>query len=94
MCTKDSCCDDCVMMSWFTLVLMLFMSFVVAVPVSHLRVCPRNGNKLLLWCIFCCDFPSKEGFVVMRLIVDMIVGLQEMYMLSILESSTCNVDIS
>ena len=48
ICTKVSCCDDWVMMSWFTLVLILFTSFMVAVPVSHLRVSPRKGNKLLL----------------------------------------------
>ena len=81
-------------MSWFTVVLMLFMSFIVAVPVSHLRASPRNGNKLLLWWVPFCDFPSKEGFVFIRLIVDMIVGLQEFHMSSMLGSSICNVDIS
>ena len=94
MCTKVSCCDDCVTMSWFTLVLMLFTSFVVAVPVSHLRASPRNGNKLCLWRVLYCDFPSKEGFVFIRLIADMMVGMQELYMSSMFESSTCNVDIS
>ena len=94
MCTKVSCCSDCVMMSWFTLVLMLFTSFAVAVPVSYLRASPRNGNKLHLQQELCCDFPSKEGFVFIRLIADMMVGLQELYMSSMFESSTCSADIS
>ena len=37
MCTRVLCCDACVAMSLFILVLMLCMSFVVAVPVSQLR---------------------------------------------------------
>ena len=81
-------------MSWSTLVLMLFMSFVVAVPVSHLRASPRNGNKIHLWQVLCCDFPLKEGFVFIRLIADMMVGLQKLYMSSMFESSTHNVNIS
>ena len=48
MCTRVSCCDDCVAISQFIHVLMLFMSFVVAVPVSQLRASPRKGSKLLL----------------------------------------------
>ena len=48
-CTKVSCCDDWVTINWFIWVLMLFMSFVVPVPVSHLRASPRKGSKLLLW---------------------------------------------
>ena len=51
-CTKVSC-DDWVAIDWFIHVLMLFMSFVVAVPVSHLRASPRKGSKLLLW--WMCD---------------------------------------
>ena len=47
MCTRVSCCDDCVVISWFIYVLILFMSFVVAVPVSQLRGSPRKGSKLL-----------------------------------------------
>ena len=92
--TKVSCCEDCIFISWFTLVLILFMSFMVAVPVSHLRASPRKGNKLLLCWVFGCDFPSKEGLVFIKLIADIIVGLQELYMSSMFESSTCNVDIS
>ena len=48
MCTKVLHCDACVMMSWFILVLMLCMSFVVAVPVSQLGASPRKGSKHLL----------------------------------------------
>ena len=48
MCTRVSCCDDCVVISQFICVLMLFMSFVVAVPVSQLRASPRKGSKLLV----------------------------------------------
>ena len=81
-------------MNWFTLVLMLFMSFVVAVPVSHLMASLRTGNKLHFWQGLCCDFPLKEGFVFFRLIVDMMIGLQGLYMSSMFESSTCNFDIS
>ena len=81
-------------MSWFTLVLILFTSFVVAVPVSHLRACPRKGNKFLLWQVVCCNFPLKEGLVFIKLMADIMVGLQELYMSSMFESSICNVDIS
>ena len=48
MCTRVLCCDACVVISWFILVLMPWMSFVVAVPVSQWRVSPRKGSKLLL----------------------------------------------
>ena len=48
MCTRVLCCDVCVAMSWFIHVLMLWMSFVVAVSVSQLRASPRKGSKLLL----------------------------------------------
>ena len=48
MWTRVSCCDDCVAISWFIHVLILFMSFVVAVPMSQLRASPRKGSKLLL----------------------------------------------
>ena len=48
MCTRVLCCDVCVAISSFILVLMLWMSFVVAVPVSQLRASPRKGTKLLL----------------------------------------------
>ena len=86
ICTNVSYCEDCIVIGWFTLVLILFTSFVVAVPISHLRLSLRKGNKLLLWQVFGCDFPLKEGLVLIKLIVDIIVGLQELYMSSMFES--------
>ena len=71
---------------------MLLTSFMVAVPVNHLSVSPRNGSKLLLW--QGCDCPLKEGLVFSKLIADIIIGFQELYTLSMLESSMCNVDMS
>ena len=53
MCTRVLHCDVCVAISWFILVLMLWMSFVVAVPVSQLRSSPRKGSKLLQWMCVC-----------------------------------------
>ena len=50
------CCDVCMAMSWFIHVLMLWMSFVVAVPMSQLRASPRKGSKLLLHCIHVCGW--------------------------------------
>ena len=94
ICTKVSCCDDWVAINWFIWVLMLFMSFVVAVSVSHQRASPRNGSKLLLWWVCACDCPSKEGLVCNKLIADIIVGLQELYMSLMLVSSACSVDSS
>ena len=44
-CTRVLHCDVCVAISWFIHVLMLWMSFVVAVPVSQLRVSSRKGSK-------------------------------------------------
>ena len=48
MCTRVLHCDVCVAISWFILVLMLWMSFVMAVPVSQLGASPRKGSKLHL----------------------------------------------
>ena len=79
-CTKVSCCDNWVAINWFILVLMLFMSFVVAVPVSHLRASPRKGSKLPLWQMCDCDSPLKEGLVCNKLIADIMVVLQEFVM--------------
>ena len=94
ICTKVSCCDDWVMINRFIWVLMLFMSFVVAVPVSHLRASPRKGSKLLLWQMCGCDCLSKEGLICNKSIADIMVVLQEWYMSSMLVSSTCSVDSS
>ena len=93
-CTKVCCCDDGVTINWFIWVLMLFMSFVVAVPISHQRASPRKDSKLLLWQMCDCDCPSKEGFVCNKSIADIIVVLQELYKSSMLVSSTCSVDSS
>ena len=79
-CTKVSCCDDKIAINCFIHVLMLFKSFVVAVPVSHLRASPRKGSKLPLWQMCDCDSPSKEGLVCNKLIADIMVVLQELYM--------------
>ena len=48
ICTRVLHCDVCVAISWLIPVLMLWMSFVVAVPVSQMRAPPRKGSKLLL----------------------------------------------
>ena len=81
-------------MSWFTLVLILFTSLMVAVPLSRLRASPRKGNKLLLWQVVHCNFSLKKELVFIKLIADIMAGLQELYMSSMLESSICNIDIS
>ena len=92
MCTRVSCCDNCVAISWFICVLMLFMSFVVAVPVSQLRASPRKGSKLLLQQMCSCDCPSKEGLDWNNFIAEIVVVLPELYMSSMFESSTCSID--
>ena len=94
ICTRVSCCDYCIAINWFIHVLMLFMSFVVAVPVSQLRASPRKGSKLLLWWMCDCDCPSKEGLVSNNLIADIMVVLQELYMSSMFVSSTSSIDSS
>ena len=42
MYTRVLHCDVCVVMKWFILVIMLWLSFVVAVPVNQLRASPRK----------------------------------------------------
>ena len=93
-CTKVSCCDDWVVINWFIPVLMLLMSFVVAVPISHLRESPRKGSKPLLWQMCDCDCLLKEGLVCNKSIADIMVVLQELYMSSMLGSSTYSIDSS
>ena len=88
MCTRVSCCDDCVAINWFIQVLMLFVSFVVAVPVSQLRASPRKGSKLLLWQMCGWDCPSEEGLVCNNFVADIMVVLPELYMSSMFVSST------
>ena len=58
---------------------MLLTSFVVAVPITHLRVLPKKGNRLLLQQVLLCMCPLNEGSVFKRLIAEMMVGLQELY---------------
>ena len=93
MCTRVSCCVDWTSMSWFTCSLILLTSFVVAVPVSHLRALHKKGNRLLLRWLLLFTCPSNEGSVFRRLIAEMMVGLQESYISLILVNSTCSVDI-
>ena len=63
MCTRVLHCDACVVISWFILVLMLCMSFVVAVPVSQLRASPRKGSKLLLQWMCVCGWLDCSNFI-------------------------------
>ena len=56
ICTRVLHCDVCVAISWFICILMLWMSFVVAVPVSKLRASQRKGSKLLLQCMCVCGW--------------------------------------
>ena len=63
MCTRVLHCDACVVISWFILVLMLWMSFVVAFPVSQLRASPRKGNKLLLQWMCVCGWLDCSNFM-------------------------------
>ena len=88
MCTKVSCCVAWVSVSWFTHALMLLTSFVVAGTVSHHRATPKKGNRLLLWWVLLFMCPSNEGSVLKRLIAEMMVGLQELYISLIVVSST------
>ena len=88
MCTTVSCCVDWVSISWFTCSLMLLTSFEVAVPVSYLRVSSNKSNRLFLWWVLLFMCPWNEGSVFRRLIVEMMVGLQELYISLIVVSST------
>ena len=63
MCTRVLHCDVCVTVSWFIFVLMLWMSFVVAVPVSQLRASPRKGSKLLLQQMCVCGWLDCNNFM-------------------------------
>ena len=93
MCTKVSCCVGWVSVSWFICSLILLTSFVVAVPIRHLRASPKKGNRLLLWWVLLFMCPSNEGSVFKRLIAEMMVGLQELYISLIVVSSTWSDDI-
>ena len=63
MCTRVLHCDVCVVISWFILVLMLWMSFVVAIPVSQLRASPQKGSKLLLQWMCVCGWLDCSNFM-------------------------------
>ena len=89
MCTRVLHCNDCVAMSWFILVLMLCMSFVVAVPVSQLRASPRKGSKLLLQWMCVRGWLDCSSFI-----ADVMVVLPELYMSLMLDSSSWSVDSS
>ena len=83
MCTRLLHCDACVAMSWLILVLMLCMSFVVAVPVSQLRKSPRKGSKLLLQQMCVCGWLDCSSFI-----AEVMVVLPELYMSLMLDRSS------
>ena len=83
MCIRIWHCDACVAMSWFILVLMLCMSFVVAVPVSQLRASPRKGSKLLLQWMCVCGWLDCSSFI-----ADVMVVSPELYMSLMLDSAS------
>ena len=89
MCSKVSCCVDWASMNWFTHYLKLLTSFVVVVPVSHLRASPKKDNRLLFRQLLLFICPSNEGSMFRRLIAVIIAGLQESYISLIMVSSTC-----
>ena len=69
MCTRVLHCDVCIAMSWFILVLMLWISFVVAVPVSQLRASPRKGSRLLLCHALICSWLEFSSLVAEVIVV-------------------------
>ena len=79
-------CDVCVAMSWLILVLMLWISFVVAVPVSQLRASPRKGSRLLLHHVLVCSWLELS-----RLMAEVIVVSLDLYMSCILDNSSWSV---
>ena len=83
LCTSVWHFDACVVMSWFILVLMLCMSFVVAVPVSQLRASPRKGSKLLLQQMCVHGWLDCSSFI-----SDVMVVSPEWYMSLMLDSSS------
>ena len=84
--TKALHCEDCIAISWLILVLILHISLVVAVPVSQLRVVPRNGNKLLLHRVMVCGW-----FELSKLTADVIIVLLDLYMSCMLDNSNWSV---
>ena len=86
MWTRVLCCDVCIAMSWLILVLMLWISFVVAVPVSQLRASPRKGSMLLLHCVLVCSWLEFS-----RLMAEVIVVSLDLYMSCMLDNSSWSV---
>ena len=73
-------------MSWLILVLMLWISFVVAVPVSQLRASPRKGSRLLLHHVLVCSWLEFSS-----LMAEVIVVLLDLYMSCMLDNSSWSV---
>ena len=86
MWTRVLHCDVCVAMSWLILVLMLWISFVVAVPVSQLRASPRKASRLLLHCALVCSWLEFSS-----LMAEVIVVLLDLYMSCMLDNSSWSV---
>ena len=86
MWTRVLCCDVCIAMRWLILVLMLWMSFVVAVPVSQLRASPRKGSRLLLHCALVCSWLEFSS-----LMAEVIVASLDLWMSYMLDSSSWSV---
>ena len=86
MWTRVLHCDVCVAMSWLILVLMLWISLVVAVPVSHLRASPRKGSRLLLHHVLVCSWLEFS-----RLMAEVIVVLLDLYMSCMLDNSSWSI---
>ena len=79
-------CDVCVAMSWLILVLMLWISLVVAAPVSQLRASHRKGSRLLLHCVLVCSCLEFS-----RLMAEVIVVSLDLYMSCMLDNSSWSV---
>ena len=86
MWTRVLHCDVCIAMSWFILVLMLWISFVVAVPVSQLTASPRKGSRLLLYHALVCSWLEFSS-----LMAEVIVVSLYLYMSCMLDNSSCSV---
>ena len=79
-------CDVCVAMSWLILVLMLWISFVVAVPVGQLRTSPRKGSRLLLHCAMVCSWLEFSSWM-----TEVIVVSLDLYMSCMLHNLSWSV---
>ena len=79
-------CDVCIAMSWLILVLMLWISFVVAVPISQLMASPRKGRKLLLHCALAYSWLEFSSFM-----AEVIVVSLDLYMSCMLDNSSWSV---